>query len=108
MSRSLEGFFRHIAACNTAVLPGGRLEFRLGHAPAGWVQPALLPVLLEHGMTHAGNTVTLADPARLEAIGEAMAQAGVYARTMNCSMCGPTWPSPPWPASTVARCRCLA
>ncbi|MGS0646339.1 NUDIX hydrolase [Komagataeibacter melomenusus] len=78
MSRSLEGFFRHIAACNTAVLPGGRLEFRLGTAPAGWVQPTLLPVLLEHGMTHAGNTVTLADPARLEPIGEAMAQAGVY------------------------------
>lgn len=78
MSRSLEGFFRHIAACNTALLPGGRLEFRLGDAAAGWVQPALLPVLLAHGMTHAGNTVTLANPARLEAIGEAMAQAGVY------------------------------
>ncbi|QHC35915.1 NUDIX hydrolase family protein [Komagataeibacter xylinus] len=78
MSRSLEGFFRHIAACNTAVLPGGRLEFQLGTAPAGWVQPDLLPVLLEHGMTHEGNTVTLADPTRLEAIGEAMAQAGIY------------------------------
>ncbi|MFT8710750.1 MAG: thiamine pyrophosphokinase, partial [Komagataeibacter rhaeticus] len=78
MSERLEGFFRHIAACNTAVLPGGRLEFRLGDQSAGWVQPALLPVLLKHGMTHAGNSVTLPDPARLEQIGEAMAREGVY------------------------------
>ncbi|GAN95983.1 thiamin pyrophosphokinase [Komagataeibacter europaeus NBRC 3261] len=78
MSRNLDGFFRHIAACNTAVLPGGRLEFRLGAQPAGWVQPDLLPVLLRHGMTHAGNSVTLDDSARLEQIGEAMAREGVY------------------------------
>lgn len=78
MSDRLEGFFRHIAACNTAVLPGGRLEFRLGDQAAGWVQPALLPALLKHGMIHAGNSVTLTDPARLEAVGEAMAREGVY------------------------------
>ena len=78
MSRSLDGFFRHIAACNTAVLPGGRLEFRLGDTPAGWVSPALLPALLRHGMTAAGDTVTLADPSRLEQVGEAMAREGVY------------------------------
>ncbi|MCE2574899.1 NUDIX hydrolase family protein [Komagataeibacter sp. FNDCR2] len=78
MSHSLEGFFRHITACNTAVLPGGRLEFRLGQQAAGWVQPALLPVLLRHGMSVAGTTVTLSDPARLERIGADMAAEGVY------------------------------
>lgn len=78
MSHSLDSFFRHITACNTAVLPGGRLEFRLGYQPAGWVQPDLLPALLRHGMTVAGRTVTLADPARLEQIGADMAAEGVY------------------------------
>ncbi|PYD47763.1 NUDIX hydrolase [Novacetimonas pomaceti] len=78
MSPDLTPFFRHIAACNTASLPGRRIAFHLDGAPAGWVAPELLPVLLDHGMTHERGVVTLADPARLEAIGEAMAREGVY------------------------------
>ncbi|POF63778.1 thiamine pyrophosphokinase [Novacetimonas maltaceti] len=78
MSTDLNPFFRHIAACNTATLPGRRLAFHLGAAPAGWVMPELVPVLREHGMTDADGVVTLSDPSRLEQIAQDMARQGVY------------------------------
>lgn len=36
--RVAETFLRHIRASRTAVLPGGRLPFRIGSLPVGWLQ----------------------------------------------------------------------
>jgi thiamine pyrophosphokinase len=35
----MDGFARHIAACNNATLPGQRIPFRIGPAQVGWVSP---------------------------------------------------------------------
>ncbi|GBQ36501.1 NUDIX domain-containing protein [Gluconacetobacter azotocaptans] len=71
-------FLRHLESCNTARLPGGRTPFRLGDAPAGWVDPDLVPELERRGLPRRDGAITLADPARLEPLGEDLAASGVY------------------------------
>jgi 8-oxo-dGTP pyrophosphatase MutT (NUDIX family) len=52
---------RHIDACNNAVLPGGRLELRIGAARVGYVAPALARVLAGFDAISLGDgIVTLA------------------------------------------------
>jgi NUDIX domain/Domain of unknown function (DUF4743) len=51
---------RHIAACRNAVLPGGRMPFRLGTAQVGWVLPDLAAALAGFGATVEPDGVTLA------------------------------------------------
>jgi 8-oxo-dGTP pyrophosphatase MutT (NUDIX family) len=62
----MDSLCRHIAACNTAVLPGARLPFRIGAVGVGWVLPKL------------ADEVTLAAEAagRLPEIARALADAG--------------------------------
>ncbi|WP_371818870.1 NUDIX domain-containing protein [Gluconobacter sp. P1C6_b] len=42
---ALEAFLRHIAACNSAVLPGGRLPFFCGTEQIGWASPTTAQTL---------------------------------------------------------------
>lgn len=46
----LEPFLRHIAACNSAVLPGGRLPFFCGSEQIGWVSPTTAQTLQSLGL----------------------------------------------------------
>lgn len=67
-------FQRHIDACNNAVLPGGRLAFRLRAAPVGWVRPEVAEMLQAYPeVTRKGEAVVLAEPAALHGIGRALA-----------------------------------
>jgi hypothetical protein len=75
----MDDLSRHIAACNNAVLPGGRLRFRIGAVAVGWVLPDLARALADFsGMTAAADGVTLAEDAAgtLPAIARALAEAG--------------------------------
>lgn len=47
---ALEPFLRHIAACNSAVLPGGRLPFFCGAEQIGWVSPTTAQTLQSLGL----------------------------------------------------------
>ncbi|MFT8489289.1 MAG: NUDIX domain-containing protein [Gluconobacter oxydans] len=47
---ALEPFLRHIAACNSAVLPGGRLPFFCGSEQIGWVSPTTAQTLQTLGL----------------------------------------------------------
>ena len=47
----MDPIFRHVAACNTAVLPGHRLPFHVDGAHVGWVTPPFAAALQVHGAT---------------------------------------------------------
>ena len=70
---------RHIAACNTAALPGDRLPLRLGAEPrpVGWVKPDVADVLRAlPEVTATADGVALADPGSLEMVSRALVAAG--------------------------------
>lgn len=68
---------RHVAACNNAVLPGGRLPFLVGDQQVGWLDPAWRRDMGALGATETRDTVAL--PAeRLQPVAEALAQAGHF------------------------------
>ena len=51
---------RHIAACNTARFPGGRIAFHIGATQVGWLNPALAKALAPHpGITTTPAGLTL-------------------------------------------------
>ena len=68
---------RHIAACNNAVLPGGRLPFRLEGQQVGWVQPSLVEALRLHGAVLDAHGVGLT-ASRLAAVTRTLAGAGHF------------------------------
>ena len=68
---------RHIAACNNAVLPGGRLPFRLDGAQVGWVQPGLAEALRPHGAALDADGANL-PASRLHAVARSLAGAGRF------------------------------
>ncbi len=70
-------FLRHLEACNNAVLPGRRLPFRLGPLQVGWVGPELAAELDRRGLRREAGALVLGDPARLQALGEALGRAGL-------------------------------
>ncbi len=71
-------FLRHVRTCNNTRLPGGRLSFRLGDQPVGWVKPALAPALERHGVRREGDALVLEDPLRLLPLGEALSREGLF------------------------------
>jgi 8-oxo-dGTP pyrophosphatase MutT (NUDIX family) len=68
---------RHIAACNNAVLPGQRLPFMVAGQQVGWLDPALLPTLLDLGALPHDGGVALA-PDLLQPAARALANAGRF------------------------------
>lgn len=76
--QGMRGFLRHIQACNTAVLPGGRLRFRLGAHGVGWVRPELADVLETFaGVRRDADGVCLDDPAALPGLALELARRGM-------------------------------
>ncbi len=55
----MDSLLRHIRSCNNAVLPGNRLEFRIGEAKVGWVLPRLASEL-GRDFVRMGDAVVLA------------------------------------------------
>jgi 8-oxo-dGTP pyrophosphatase MutT (NUDIX family) len=73
----MDTIFRHIAACNNAVLPGARLPLFTGGAPIGWLDPALMDAVLTLGAARHGDGVEIV-PDRLQAIAAMLAEAGHF------------------------------
>jgi 8-oxo-dGTP pyrophosphatase MutT (NUDIX family) len=73
----MDTIYRHVAACNNAILPGGRLPLLIEDHRAGWLEPALLePVLALGGERRDGCVAVAAD--RLDGIARALAAAGHF------------------------------
>ena len=66
-------FLRHIAACNTADLPGGRIPVLLGGVPVGWAKPEVAAALGRAGAAELG----FADTADLESATQTLVSAGL-------------------------------
>jgi hypothetical protein len=75
----IEGFLRHIRACNNANLPGDRLPFRIGADHVGWVKPAFAAKLAEcEQIVRTTDSVTLTDAAALQSIARRLSEAGNF------------------------------
>jgi 8-oxo-dGTP pyrophosphatase MutT (NUDIX family) len=75
----VDGFLRHIRACQSAALPGERLAFHIGADPVGWVRPALAAALAGFPEIEATATrITLTVPAALQAIARALSARGFF------------------------------
>ncbi len=69
--------FRHIAACNNAVIPGERLPFQVDQTQVGWVMPGLAAELEDCGATIGWGGVNL--PAvQLGAVTRALSDTGRF------------------------------
>jgi 8-oxo-dGTP pyrophosphatase MutT (NUDIX family) len=78
IEHGISRFLRHIEACNNAVLPGGRLAFRLGEQQVGWVRPSLARILATHPSVRVGaDDVRLDNPAALQTVVRWLAKQGV-------------------------------
>jgi 8-oxo-dGTP pyrophosphatase MutT (NUDIX family) len=74
-----DGFERHVRSCNSAVLPGERLAFRIGAARVGWVKLDLASRLAAFPPVSVGpEGVTLREGAALPGISRALSDAGCY------------------------------
>jgi hypothetical protein len=75
----VDGFLRHIRACQSAVLPGERLAFHIGADPVGWVRPALAAALTGFPEIEARATrITLTQPPALQTIAQELSARGFY------------------------------
>jgi 8-oxo-dGTP pyrophosphatase MutT (NUDIX family) len=75
----VDGFLRHIRACQSAVLPGERLAFHIGADPVGWVRPALAAALAGFPEIEARATrITLTQPPALQTIAQELSARGFY------------------------------
>jgi len=75
----IEGFQRHIRACNNTRLPGERLPFHIGKPQVGWVKPdfaARLAAFPEIARDAGG--LTLADGTALPLIARQLSDAGCF------------------------------
>ena len=72
----MDPIFRHVAACNNAVVPGGRTPLRIGGAVVGFVEHGVLPALLAAGADVQGDGLAV-DAAGLDALVQALAAAGL-------------------------------
>ncbi|WP_231490352.1 NUDIX hydrolase [Gluconobacter roseus] len=78
LSPALEPFLRHIAACNSAVLPGGRLPFFCGTEQIGWISPATAQALETLGLQRSqGFGVKVG--AELFPLSRTLCEMGLYA-----------------------------
>ncbi len=74
---AMDPIYRHVAACNNAVLPGGRLVFRIDGAAVGWIEPGLAGPLTALGAAeHAGGVSVRAE--RLQDTARALAAGGRF------------------------------
>lgn len=75
----IEGFRRHVRACNNARLPGDRLPFRIGAEQVGWVQPGFADKLTQRPeIRRSPEAVTLTDAASLQTIARCLSDAGCF------------------------------
>ena len=71
-------FLRHIRACNTAVLPGNRLPFRLGMTQVGWVRAEFADALGNFTeISKDARGVTLHQASALPGLARDLAQQGL-------------------------------
>jgi 8-oxo-dGTP pyrophosphatase MutT (NUDIX family) len=84
LDRRIAKLFSHIAACQTAVLPGGRLLFCIGDDQVGYVRPELADrlVALSPDIIRANGRLVLA-PAAAGALNGLAAAAGLRNRREN-------------------------
>ena len=73
----MNSLLRHIAACNTADLPGERAAFIVAGHYVGYVRPTLAPELSAGGVRRVANAFLLDDPLGLPDLGGRMASAGL-------------------------------
>jgi 8-oxo-dGTP pyrophosphatase MutT (NUDIX family) len=73
----MDPILRHVAACNNAVLPGGRRTLRIDDAVIGYVDPGVLPALGSVGLQPRDGDIVV-DGATLEAMARALASAGCF------------------------------
>lgn len=73
----MDGFQRHVRACNNAVLPGERVPFVLGDTPVGWVAPRMVQALKPFTERRDGRVI-LHDPTALPAIARTLSEQGLY------------------------------
>jgi 8-oxo-dGTP pyrophosphatase MutT (NUDIX family) len=74
----IDGFLRHIRACNNVVLPGRRLPFLLADEQVGWVLPTLAERLRGFPQVAVrSDGIHLDDPTALPAIASALSNQGV-------------------------------
>ncbi len=75
----MEGFLRHVRACQTADLPGDRVRFQIGDAAVGWVRPDIMDELAEFPtMRLSLDSVSLTDPAALPGMSRALSERGYF------------------------------
>jgi 8-oxo-dGTP pyrophosphatase MutT (NUDIX family) len=75
----IEGFQRHIRACNNASLPGDRLPFRIGDQQIGWVKPAFAARLAKfREIRREAGGLALADASALPLMARLLSEAGCY------------------------------
>lgn len=68
--------FRHVARCNDAVLPGGRMALEIDGAPVGWVAPHSIEPVRQAGAVPRGDGLTV-PPAALQPMARALAAQGL-------------------------------
>ena len=75
----IEGFERHIRACNNANLPGERLPFRIGSRLVGWLKPDFSQRLAGcPEIRRDPDGLTLADGSALQPIARRLSDAGCF------------------------------
>jgi 8-oxo-dGTP pyrophosphatase MutT (NUDIX family) len=73
----MDPIYRHVAACNNAILPGGRLPVLLAGQRVGWLQPDLLDTVLALGAKSTPDGLALT-PGQLHTAARALAEAGHF------------------------------
>lgn len=75
----MDGFLRHVRACQTADLPGDRVRFRIGDSAVGWVRPDIMDELAEFpAMRLSLDGVSLTDPMALPSVSRALSEHGYF------------------------------
>jgi 8-oxo-dGTP pyrophosphatase MutT (NUDIX family) len=73
------GLMRHIERARNVTLPGGRLAFRLGEVPVGWVLPDLADELCALGCRRMDGAVVLDVPEALPGLARTLAEGQKFA-----------------------------
>ncbi|MBS0988371.1 NUDIX domain-containing protein [Acetobacter okinawensis] len=71
-------FLRHLTDCNTARPEGKRSPLSLGGVPSGWLAPELFTRMEAAGFGARDKGFDIPHPAKLEALGETLAEEGFY------------------------------
>lgn len=73
----MDAIYRHVAACNNAVVPGPRVPVLIHGACVGYLDPALLAEVVRHGAALRDGAVTVGAQ-HLPRIARALATAGRF------------------------------